>query len=61
LVVDPRYVGAPAKVRFQDILFHTDKRLPVVEVWVDLEQEQITDILSPPEIIRYPNVPVPLY
>ena len=61
MVVDPRYVVAPAKVRFQDILFDTDKRLPVVEVWVDLEQEQITDILSLPELIRYLNVPVPLY
>jgi len=42
-------IRSPPKARARDILFRTDKRLPVVEVWVDLEQEQITDILSPPE------------
>jgi len=61
LLLDSRNVVSPAKARARDILFRTDRRLPVVEVWVDLEQEQITDILSPPERIRYAYVPVPLY
>ena len=45
----------------KDILFNTIKRVPVLEVQIDLSQNQVAEIKNPPTIVMYENIPVPLY
>lgn len=43
------------------IPLNTVKRVPIVEVWVDVAHNQVTDIKNPPENITYEGIPVPVY
>ncbi len=45
----------------KNILLNTVKRLPIIEVHIDLSQNQVTNIQTPPKNIRYQDIPVPLY
>ena len=45
----------------KEILLNVVRRVPVVEVWIDLSHQQVTDIKDPPETIKYENIPVPVY
>jgi protein-S-isoprenylcysteine O-methyltransferase Ste14 len=45
----------------KEILLHTTKPMPIVEVWVDLAQAEVVDIKNPPMTVNYENVPVPVY
>ena len=49
------------EVEGKEILFNTLKRVPLVEVSVNVPQNRIVDIKSPPETVKYENIPVPLY
>jgi protein-S-isoprenylcysteine O-methyltransferase Ste14 len=45
----------------KDILLNASQRTPIVEVWVDLAQNTVTEIKNPPTVIKYENIPVPVY
>ena len=49
------------EVEGKDILLHTVKRVPVVEVGIDLAQNQVIEIKDPPATVRYAGIPVPIY
>jgi protein-S-isoprenylcysteine O-methyltransferase Ste14 len=49
------------EVEEKDILLNTIKRVPIIEVWVDLSQNQVIEIKDPPASVKYENIPVPLY
>ncbi|MFH1562741.1 MAG: hypothetical protein ABIF11_04890 [Nitrospirota bacterium] len=49
------------KVEERKILLNTVKRVPLLEVQIDLSQNQVTEIKNPPTKIMYDNIPVPLY
>lgn len=49
------------KVEGRGILLNTVKRVPLLEVQIDLIQNQVTEIKNPPANIKYENIPVPLY
>ncbi len=44
-----------------EILLNTVKRIPVVEVRIDLSPSQVVEIRNPPATVHYENIPVPLY
>lgn len=45
----------------RDILYNLSSRLPIVEVWVDLQENKITKILDIPEDYKYKGIPVAVY
>lgn len=45
----------------EEILTNTSKREGIAEVWVDLSEQKVTQLLELPESTRYENVPVALY
>jgi len=45
----------------KDILLNTVKRVPVLEVRIDLSQNRVAEIKNPPANVKYENIPVPLY
>ena len=45
----------------KDILLNTSRRVPIVEVWVDLSQKRVIDIRNPPATTKYGNIPMPIY
>lgn len=45
----------------KNILLNTLKRIPVVEVWIDLSKDQVIEIKNPPSIVNYENIPVPIF
>lgn len=44
-----------------DILWRVQAIQPVVEVWVDLAQNQVTDIKEMPEQVKYEGIPEAIY
>ena len=54
-------VRTSQEVEGKDILLHTVKRVPVVEVGIDLAQNQVFEIKDPPATVRYKGIPVPIY
>jgi hypothetical protein len=48
-------------VQGKDLLRNVAKRMPVVEVRVDLAQQQVVRIDNPPGHINYENIPVAIY
>ena len=54
-------VRTSQEVEGKDILLHTVKRVPVVEVGIDLAQNQVFEIKDPPATVRYAGIPVPIY
>ena len=44
-----------------DILWKTTKIHPLIEVWVDLEQAEVTDVKALPEDIKYEGIPEAIY
>ena len=54
-------VRTSQEVEGKDILLNTVKRVPVVEVGIDLAQNQVIEIKDPPATVRYAGVPVPIY
>jgi protein-S-isoprenylcysteine O-methyltransferase Ste14 len=59
----------PAEWYISEIPMHEGKQIikntrtitPVLEVWLDLSLNKVTDIKEPPVTSRYENVPVPVY
>lgn len=49
------------EVEGKNILLNTLKRLPIIEVHIDLSQNQVTNVQNPPKNVRYQDIPVPLY
>jgi len=49
------------KMEGKDILLNTIKRVPVLEVQIDLSQNHVAEIKNPPTIVMYENIPVPLW
>jgi hypothetical protein len=49
------------EVEGKNILLNTLKRLPIIEVHIDLSQNQVTNVQDPPKNLRYQDIPVPLY
>lgn len=45
----------------KNILLNTVKRLPIIEVHIDLSQGQVTNVQNPPKKVPYQDIPVPLY
>ncbi|MCX6152275.1 MAG: isoprenylcysteine carboxylmethyltransferase family protein [Ignavibacteriales bacterium] len=45
----------------KEILFSAAKRIPVIEVIVNLSKNSVTRIANPPVNFKYMNIPVPLY
>ena len=54
-------VRTSQEVEGKDILLNTVKRVPVVEVRIDLAQNQVIEIKDPPATVRYKGIPVPIY
>lgn len=50
-----------ANVEGRDILLKTNRIVPIVEVWVDLAKNRVTDIKGLPATSRYGDMPLPLY
>jgi hypothetical protein len=49
------------EVKGSDILLNTIRRVPVVEVSIDLSQNKVSEINDPPASVAYEGIPVPLY
>jgi protein-S-isoprenylcysteine O-methyltransferase Ste14 len=49
------------EVEGKDILLNAVKRVPVVEVTIDLVQNTVAEIKEPPASVAYEGIPVPLY
>jgi protein-S-isoprenylcysteine O-methyltransferase Ste14 len=49
------------EVEGRGILLNAVKRVPVVEVSIDVPQNKVVDIREPPASIAYEGIPVPLY
>src|SRR4030042_2856098 len=45
----------------KEILLNTVKRIPILEVRIDLSQNRVAEIKNPPANIKYENIPLPLY
>lgn len=45
----------------KDILLNVEKRNPLLEVWVDVSQNKIIEIMDMPDHIKYDNIPVAVY
>lgn len=45
----------------KDILWKTATIRPMVEVWVDLKEERVTDIMPMPDTIKYEGIPEAIY
>ncbi len=48
-------------VEGKEIITNTVTRIPVLEVWIDLAQKQVTEIKNAPDTINYEGIPVPVY
>lgn len=45
----------------REIILKTVRRVPVIEISIDMSQKKVVDIKNPPAKIKYENIPVPLY
>jgi protein-S-isoprenylcysteine O-methyltransferase Ste14 len=45
----------------RNILMYTKKRIPLVEVWVDLKANKVTQIKDVPKTTKFGDIPLPLY
>ena len=48
-------------VEGKDILSNTLKRTSVMEVRIDLGKNKVIEIVDPPSVVNYENIPVPIY
>ncbi|UCG66093.1 MAG: isoprenylcysteine carboxylmethyltransferase family protein [Deltaproteobacteria bacterium] len=48
-------------VEGKELLLNTVKRIPIVEVWLDLSQSKVNNVQNPPATMKYENTPVPVY
>jgi len=44
-----------------DVLSKAFRRVPIVEVWIDLSSGRVVEVKSPPASVRYEGIPVPIY
>ena len=54
-------IRAGQEAEGKEILFNTVKRIPLIEVTVNLSNNTVTHIANPPLKFKYMNIPVPLY
>jgi len=45
----------------REIILKAVRRVPVIEISIDMPQKKVVDIKNPPAKIKYENIPVPLY
>ena len=48
-------------VPIDNLLTNVHTREPIIEIWVDLAEQSITQILAMPEYIRYAGIPVAIF
>ncbi|OGV08910.1 MAG: hypothetical protein A2499_09550 [Stygiobacter sp. RIFOXYC12_FULL_38_8] len=54
-------IRAGQEAEGKEILFNTVKRIPLIEVTVNLSNNTVMHIVNPPSKFKYMNIPVPLY